>query len=70
VGGHACWKKDAMINTVIKEDPKGNRPLGRPRFRWEDCLKREVKELDPGANWREIVENRLRWRKICFTGWS
>jgi Reverse transcriptase (RNA-dependent DNA polymerase) len=68
--GHAWRKKDAMINTVIREEPKGKRPLGRPRLRWEDCVKREVKEVDPRANWREIAENRIRWREICFTGWS
>jgi len=68
--GHAWRKKDAMINTVIKEDPIGKRPLGRPRLRWEYCVKRKVKEVDPRANWREIAENRIRWREICFTGWS
>ncbi|KAF0755744.1 ribosome biogenesis protein TSR3 isoform X1 [Aphis craccivora] len=67
---HAWRKKDAMINTVIKDDPKVKRSLGRPRLRWEDCVKREVKEIDPRSNWREIVENRIRRREICFTGWS
>jgi hypothetical protein len=41
--GHAWRKKDAMMNTVIKEEPKGKRPIGRLRLRWEDCVKREVK---------------------------
>lgn len=68
--GHAWRKKDAMINTVIGEEPKGKRPLGRPRLRWEDCVKKDVKEVDPGANWREIAENRISWREICFAGWS
>jgi len=68
--GHAWRKKDAMIHTVIKEDPKGKIPLGRPHLRWEDCVKRKVKEVDPRANCREIAENRIRWREICFTGWS
>ncbi|KAL4103878.1 hypothetical protein QTP88_019213 [Uroleucon formosanum] len=64
--GHAWRKKDAMINTVIREEPKGKRPLGRPRLRWEDCVRKDVKEVDPGANWREIAENRINWREICF----
>jgi len=33
-------------------------------------VKREVKEVDPRANWKVIAENRIRWREICFTGWS
>jgi hypothetical protein len=69
--GRSCYEeKDAMINTLIEEEPKGKRPLDRPRLRWEDCVKREVTEVDPRANWREIAENRIRCREIYFTGWS
>lgn len=40
-----------MIKTLIEEEPKGKRPLGRPRFRWEDCsVKRNVEAVDPGVN--------------------
>jgi hypothetical protein len=56
---HAWRKKDAMINTVIREEPKGKRPLSKPRLRWEDCVRKDNKEVDPGANWREIAENRI-----------
>jgi len=59
-----------MINAVIKEEPKRKRRLGRPRLRWEDYVEREIKEVDPRAHWREIAEDRIRWREICFTGWS
>lgn len=52
-----------MKNTVIKEEPKGK----RPHLRWEDCVKREVKAVDPEAKWREIAEDRIKWRKIGFT---
>jgi len=31
---------------------------------------KDVKEVDPGANWREIAENRINWREICSAGWS
>lgn len=40
MGRHAWRKKDSMINVVIKEEPKGKKPLCRPRLRWEDCEKR------------------------------
>jgi len=45
------------------------RPLGRPRLRWEDCGKKEVKKVDPRVNWRELAKDRERWRKICYAGW-
>jgi hypothetical protein len=56
-----------MIYAIIKEEPEGKRPLGRPRLRWEDCVKTEVKAAHPGANRREEAEDRIRWREICYT---
>jgi hypothetical protein len=29
--------------------PEGRRPLGRPRRRWEDNIKMDLRELDGGA---------------------
>jgi len=43
--GHMWRKPDAMINTVLQENPRGKRPLGRPRMRWEDCVKKDVGEF-------------------------
>jgi len=59
-----------MIKAVIEEEPTGKRPLGRPRLRLEDCVKRDVKTVDPRANWKGVAEDRERWRNICCTGWS
>lgn len=41
-----------------------------PRLIWENCVKRNVKMIDPGANWREVSAGRERRRRICFTGWT
>lgn len=62
-------EKDAIINTVIKVEPKEKRPLGRPRLRQKGRVKREVKAVDLEANWRELAEDRIRWREIYFMGW-
>jgi len=40
-----------MIKIVIKEDPIGQRPLSSSRLRLVDCVKRDIKTVDPGANW-------------------
>jgi len=29
--------------------PEGNKPLGRPRHRWEDNIKMDVQEVEWGA---------------------
>ena len=43
--------------------PDGKRPLGRPRRRWEDNIKKDLREVscDPGEL-IDIAENRDQWR--------
>jgi hypothetical protein len=40
------------------------RPLGIPRFRWED-IKVDLQEMGCGGmNWIELAQDRDRWRAI------
>ena len=41
---------------------EGKRPLGRPRRRWEDNIKTDLRELgcDPG-DWIDLAEDRDQW---------
>jgi len=43
---------------VLVGKPEGNRPLGRPRYRWEDNIKMDIQEVEWGAwtgiNWLRI----------------
>jgi hypothetical protein len=43
--------------------PEGKRPLGRPRRRWEDNIKMDLREIGiDGANWIRIAQDRVqRW---------
>jgi len=47
LAGKVWRKSDAMIKTVLQENPRGKRPLGRPRMRWEECVKKDVTEFYP-----------------------
>jgi hypothetical protein len=43
--------------------PEGKRPLGRPRRRWEDNIKMEVREVGCGGmDWIEMAQDRDRLR--------
>jgi len=42
--------------------PKGERPLGRPRCRWEDNIKTDLQEVGcEGMNWIDVAQDRDRW---------
>ena len=44
--------------------PEDNRPLGRPRRRWED-IKMGLQEVGCGVtDWIEVAQDRDRWRAL------
>ena len=43
--------------------PKGKRPVGRPRMRWENYINHDLREVDyTGDDWKSLVEDREVWR--------
>jgi hypothetical protein len=41
--------------------PKGTRPVGRPRQRWEEDVMEDLKKLKI-KNWKETAKDRRTWR--------
>jgi hypothetical protein len=42
--------------------PEGRRPLGRPRRRWEDNIKMDLREIGFGdVAWIHLTQDRDRW---------
>ena len=39
------------VHRVLLGKPEGNRPLGRPRHRWEDNIKMDHQEVGGGRAW-------------------
>jgi hypothetical protein len=51
------------VYRVLVGRPKGKRPLGRPRCRWEDNIKMDLREIGiNGANWIQLAEDRVQWQ--------
>jgi hypothetical protein len=45
--------------------PEGTRPLGRPRCRWEDNIKMDLREVGwRGMDWINLAQDRDRWRAL------
>jgi hypothetical protein len=53
------------VYRVLVGRPEGKRPLGRPRHRWEDNIKLDLREIGiDGANWTGLAQGRVRWRAV------
>jgi hypothetical protein len=56
------------VYRVLVGRPEGERPLGRPRRRWEDNIKLDLKEIViDGANWIQLAQDRVQWRAFVNT---
>jgi len=55
------------VHRVLVWIPEGNRPLGRPRRRWEDNMKMDLREVGGGGDWMELVQDRDGWRALVNT---
>jgi hypothetical protein len=48
--------------------PKGKRPLGRPKRRWENNIKLDRREIVIGGpNLIQLAEDRVQWRAFVNT---
>ena len=64
LAGHvARMEQSRNVYRVLVGKPEGNRPLGRPRHRWEDNIRVHLREVgcDPGEL-IDLTENRDQWR--------
>jgi hypothetical protein len=45
--------------------PEGKSPLERPRRRWEDVIKMDLREIGcRGVEWIHLAQDRDRWRAV------
>jgi hypothetical protein len=64
----ACMGEGRGVYRILVGRPEGTRPLGRPRRRWEDNIKMDLRETRiDGANWIRLSQDRVRWRAFVNT---
>jgi hypothetical protein len=49
VGHVECMGEERKVYKVLVGEPEGKRPLGRPRRRWEDGVRMDLKEMGLGG---------------------
>jgi hypothetical protein len=50
---------------VLTGQPEGKRPLERPRRRWEDGIKMDLREIGwEGVEWIHLAQDRDPWRAV------
>jgi hypothetical protein len=53
------------VYRVLVGKPEGKRPLERPRRRWEDGFKMDLREIGSGGvEWIHLAQDRDRWRSV------
>ena len=61
----ACIGDWKGVYRVLVGKPEGNRPLGRPRRRWEDNMKMDLQEVGcEGMDWIDLAQDTDRWRAL------
>jgi hypothetical protein len=57
--------KGRGVYRVLLGKPGVKKPLGRPRWRWEENIKMDLQEVGCGGmNLIELAQDRDRWRSL------
>jgi hypothetical protein len=57
--------KERVVYRVLVEKPEGRRSLGRPRHRWEDNIRMDLREVGCGCvDWMELAQDNNRWHAL------
>jgi hypothetical protein len=60
--------ENLIIVQLVKKFPEGKRPLGRPRRRWVDNIKMDLRETGwDGMDWIDLAQDRDQWRALVNT---
>ena len=63
--GHVTRMEECSAFKILTGKPTGNRPLGRPRCRWEDNIRMDLEEIGiKTRNWVDWAQDRNYWRAL------
>jgi hypothetical protein len=60
--------EERNVYRVLMGKPEGKIPLGRPRRRWENVIRMDLREIGWGSvKWIQLAQDRDRWRALVNT---
>jgi hypothetical protein len=60
--------EERKVHKVLVVKPEGKIPLGRPRRRWEDGIRMDLRETGlGGVDWIRLAQDRDRLRAVVST---
>jgi hypothetical protein len=68
--GRACNTHGEKRNPymILVRKPEGKRQLGRPKRKWEDNIKMDLREVGwNGMNWIDLAQDKDQWRALVNT---
>jgi hypothetical protein len=64
----ACMGEKRNVYRVLMGKPEGKRPLGRPRHRWEDGIRTDLREICwDSVDWIQLAQDKDCWRALVNT---
>jgi hypothetical protein len=61
-------REERNVYRVLMGKPEGKRPLGRPKRRWEDGIRMDLRKIGWGSvDWIQLAQDRDRWRSLVNT---
>jgi hypothetical protein len=52
-----------MVKAIHSWKPISRRPIGRPKIRWEDDVRKDIQKLKV-PNWKVLVQDRRRRKEL------
>jgi hypothetical protein len=67
--GHVARIREIInVYKILVEKHEGKRPVIRPRRRWEDSIKMDLREIGfEGVDWIHLAQDRDWWRALMNT---
>jgi hypothetical protein len=61
-------REERNMYKILVGKPEGKRPLGRPRCRWEDGIRMDLREIGWGSvDWIQLAQDRDWWWALVNT---